>query len=124
MIVWWVSVPLLLMGIWFTLKHRLRQALPILLFTTMLTLAYSIFQGNVGTAYRQRSQILVFYFIFAAVGAVLLKERQELKQRALVLRRQAAADAIKGRRLYARWKADHGQELEKVAQDISGRIDF
>src|ERR1044072_5808723 len=96
MIIWWVSFPLLLIGIWFTLKHRLRQALPILLFTTMLTLAYSIFQGNVGTAYRQRSQILVFYFIFVAVGAVLFKERHEEKQRAQRLRRQAAADARKG----------------------------
>jgi hypothetical protein len=84
------------MGIWFTLRYRLRQALPILLFTTMLTLAYSIFQGNVGTAYRQRSQILVFYFIFVAVGAVLFKERQEEKQRLHLLQRQAAADAIRG----------------------------
>jgi hypothetical protein len=87
------------MGIWFTLKHRLRQALPVLIFTTMLTLAYSIFQGNVGTAYRQRSQILVFYFIFAAVGAVLLKERREERQRQRMLQRQAAADAARvGRR--------------------------
>jgi 4-amino-4-deoxy-L-arabinose transferase-like glycosyltransferase len=99
MIIWWVSFPLLLIGIWFTLKYRLRQALPILLFTTMLTVAYSIFQGNVGTAYRQRSQILVFYFIFVAVGAVLFKERQEEKQRQRLLHRQAAADAIRvGRR--------------------------
>src|SRR5215213_3287680 len=99
MIVWWVSFPLLIMGIWFTLKHRLRQALPILIFTTMLTVAYSIFQGNVGTAYRQRSQILVFYFIFVAVGAVLFKERQEERQRERLLKRQAAADAIRvGRR--------------------------
>src|SRR5829696_9222698 len=102
MIVWWVSFPLLLIGIWFTLKHRLRQALPILLFTTMLTLAYSIFQGNVGTAYRQRSQILVFYFIFAAVGAVLFKERQEEKQRQRLLMRQAAADAVRAGRQPAR----------------------
>jgi hypothetical protein len=43
----------------------------------MLTLVYSLFQGNVGTAYRQRSQLLVFYFIFVAVGAVLLKEKSE-----------------------------------------------
>jgi 4-amino-4-deoxy-L-arabinose transferase-like glycosyltransferase len=124
MVVWWVSFPLLLIGIWFTLKHRMRQALPILLFTTMLTLAYSIFQGNVGTAYRQRSQILVFYFIFVAVGAVLLRERQEDRQREQRLRRQAAADAIKGRHVYARWKARRGQELEHIAEDIAGRIDF
>jgi 4-amino-4-deoxy-L-arabinose transferase-like glycosyltransferase len=124
MIAWWSAFPLLLIGIWFTLKYRLRQALPILLFTTMLTLAYSIFQGNVGTAYRQRSQILVFYFIFVAVGAVLLKERQEDRRRAQYVRRQAAADAAQGRRAYARWKAGRGQELEQVAEDIAGRINF
>jgi len=63
------------------LKYRLRQALPIILFTLMLTLAYSIFQGNVGTAYRQRSQLLIFYFIFVAVGYVLMKERREERAR-------------------------------------------
>jgi 4-amino-4-deoxy-L-arabinose transferase-like glycosyltransferase len=95
MVVWWVSFPLLVIGIWFTLKHRMRQALPILLFTSMLTVAYSIFQGNVGTAYRQRSQILVFYFIFVAVGAVLFKEKREEKQRQLLQKRQAEMDAIR-----------------------------
>jgi hypothetical protein len=50
---------------------------PILIFTVMLTLAYSVFQGNVGTAYRQRAQLLVFYFIFVAVGFVLVKEKRE-----------------------------------------------
>ena len=47
----------------------------------MLSLAYSVFQGNVGTAYRQRAQLLVFYFIFVAVGFVLLKEKREEKVR-------------------------------------------
>ncbi|MBV9925954.1 MAG: glycosyltransferase family 39 protein [Acidobacteria bacterium] len=124
MIVWWGAFPLLIIGIWFTLKHRFRQAMPILLFTTMLTLAYSIFQGNVGTAYRQRSQILVFYFIFVAVGAVLFKEKREDRDRELRLRRQAAADAVKGRRVYARWKERQGEDLERIAEDISGRINF
>jgi hypothetical protein len=81
MIVWWASFPLLVLGAYFTVRYRLRQALPILIFTSMLTLAYSIFQGNVGTAYRQRSQILVFYFIFVAVGYVLMKERREDRRR-------------------------------------------
>jgi hypothetical protein len=94
MVAWWASFPLLVMGIWFTLRYRMRQALPILIFTTMLTLAYSIFQGNVGTAYRQRSQILVFYFIFVAVGAVLMKERREDQQRHRLLSRQAASESV------------------------------
>src|ERR1044072_8030692 len=59
MIVWWLTFPLLVLGLWYSMKHRLRQVSPIIIFTTMLTLAYSLFQGNVGTAYRQRSQLLV-----------------------------------------------------------------
>jgi len=77
MIIWWASVPFLVLGLWFAIKYRLRMISPILIFTVMLTLAYSVFQGNVGTAYRQRAQLLVFYFIFVAVGFVLVKERRE-----------------------------------------------
>jgi hypothetical protein len=77
MIIWWCSFPLLVLGIWYSIRHRLRQIAPILIFTTMLSIAYSVFQGNVGTAYRQRAQLLVFYFIFIAVGFVLIKEKKE-----------------------------------------------
>jgi hypothetical protein len=85
MIIWWTSFPLLILGLWFSIKYRLRQISPILIFTVMLSLAYSVFQGNVGNAYRQRSQLLVFYFIFIAVGYVLVSEkRAESKRRQLV----------------------------------------
>ena len=83
MLFWWASFPLVVVGLWFTLKYRARRALPILIFTTMLTLAYSVVQGNVGTAYRQRSQLLVFYFIFASVGFILVRERAEDRRRRL-----------------------------------------
>jgi hypothetical protein len=129
MVVWWGSFPLLVLGVWFTVSYRLRQALPILIFTSMLTLAYSIFQGNIGTAYRQRSQILVFYFIVVAVGAVLFKERRE--ERALQLARerqarieQARANEVAAAERYARWKQERGKEIEEMAQDISERINF
>lgn len=81
MVIWWASFPFLVLGLWFTIKYRLRMISPILIFTVMLTFAYSIFQGNVGTAYRQRAQLLVFYFIFVAVGFVLLQEKREEKRR-------------------------------------------
>lgn len=81
MIIWWASFPMLVLGLWFAIKYRLRMISPILIFTVMLTLAYSVFQGNVGTAYRQRAQLLVFYFIFVAVGFVLIKEKREEKKR-------------------------------------------
>ena len=87
MVIWWTAFPVMVLGISFSIKHRLRQISPILIFTSMLTLAYSVFQGNVGTAYRQRAQLLVFYFIFVAVGAVLLKEKREER------RKQAAQES-------------------------------
>ena len=86
MIIWWLAFPLLVLGLWYSIRHRLREVSPIVMFTTMLTLAYSLFQGNVGTAYRQRSQLLVFYFIFVAVGAIILKERAEDRRRAATTR--------------------------------------
>ncbi|HEX9423161.1 MAG TPA: glycosyltransferase family 39 protein [Pyrinomonadaceae bacterium] len=91
MIIWWASFPLLVLGLWFTIKYRLRMISPILIFTVMLTLAYSVFQGNVGTAYRQRAQLLVFYFIFVAVGFVLMKEKREEKKRRELEERQDLA---------------------------------
>src|SRR5216684_2499165 len=77
MIVWWCCIPLLVMGLWFAIKHRVRQVAPILIFMVLLTLTYSVLQGNVGTAYRQRAQLLIFYFVFVAVGFVLVREKRE-----------------------------------------------
>ncbi len=74
---WWALIPILISGLWYTLKNRLRSAIPILIFSLMLTIAYSLFQGNVGTAYRQRTQIQVFLFIFIAVGWTIIQERRE-----------------------------------------------
>lgn len=91
MIVWWASFPLLVLGLWFAIRYRLRMMSPILFFTVMLSLAYSVFQGNVGTAYRQRAQLLVFYFIFVAVGLVLVWEKREERKRQRVLQREALA---------------------------------
>ena len=81
MIVWWAAFPMLVVGLWFAIRYKLRQISPILIFTVMLSLAYSVFQGNVGTAYRQRAQLVVFYFVFVAVGVILLKEKQEERAR-------------------------------------------
>lgn len=106
MIVWWASIPLLVLGAWFTIKHRLREIAPILIFTSLLTLTYSIVQGNVGTAYRQRAQLLVFYFVFVAVGFVLVKERREERAK----KRAKENDARRHPR--PKWAADrHKREM-------------
>lgn len=85
---WWAMVPLLISGLWYTIKNRFRNATSILIFSLMLTLAYSIFQGNVGTAYRQRTQIQVFLFMFIAVGWTIWKEKSENRKAIKKLNRQ------------------------------------
>jgi hypothetical protein len=128
MLVWWGSFPLLVLGAYFTVRYRLRQALPILIFTSMLTLAYSIFQGNVGTAYRQRSQILVFYFIFVAVGYVLMKERREDSKRREMMSHQAVIEAARAsqerRRALDRSRREREKEWADIAEGLAKKIDF
>jgi hypothetical protein len=51
--------------------------LPIVTFTLVLTIAYAIFQSNVGAAYRQRTQIVMFFFIFIGAGIELKRSRNE-----------------------------------------------
>jgi hypothetical protein len=128
MLVWWAAFPLLVTGLWFTVKHRLRRALPVLVFTAMLTLAYSVFQGNVGTAYRQRSQLLIFYFVFAAVGCELVLElrddRRRLARAEMLRQAEESARVVDARRRYHRWKVERERELEEIARGLSERINF
>ena len=95
MVLWWASIPLLVLGLWFAIKHRIREVAPILIFTTLLTITYSILMGNVGTAYRQRAQLLIFYFIFVGIGFVLMKEKREERSRKRVAKKEAARHRLR-----------------------------
>jgi hypothetical protein len=97
-LLWWALLPLAVSGLWYTIRHRLRKAFPILIFGVMLTLAYSIFQGNVGTAYRQRTQIQVFMFIFIAVGWSLYQEKKENRKYLRQQRQAKIDDALRANR--------------------------
>ena len=96
-LLWWATMPFLIYGLWYSLKNKLRACLPILLFTFMLTVSYSIFQGNVGTAYRQRTQIQVFLFMFIAVGWGLLRERMEDNKTVELNRKREMAAKLQAR---------------------------
>ena len=84
-LVWYALMPAFVRGLVFAVKRQLRSVLPILVFAASLTAAYALMQGNVGTAYRQRTQVTMFFFIFMGVG---LAERRR--------QREATAAAIAG----------------------------
>ena len=61
-------IPWMIRGIRDLLRNHLRTSLLAVLITAGLTLGYSLGEGNAGTAYRHRAQILTFFLIFAASG--------------------------------------------------------
>lgn len=61
-------LPWVLRGIRDLVRDHLGSSLMVLLITAGLTLGYALGEGNAGTAYRHRAQILCFFLIFAAVG--------------------------------------------------------
>ena len=55
-------------------------------FVVALTLAFALFESNAGTAYRHRSQLYVFFFVFMSIGLELrrtakLEKHARLRQR-------------------------------------------
>ena len=86
-IFWWTVFPATIRGIAFSLRNRFSESLPLLAFSATLTAAYSLMQGNVGAAFRQRAQILVFLFVFSALGTYLGKAREAGIDPRLLLRR-------------------------------------
>ncbi|MFT3743917.1 MAG: hypothetical protein QM785_06430 [Pyrinomonadaceae bacterium] len=94
-LIWWAMLPFLVLGIVYTVRNKLRNAFPILMFSLMLTIAYSVFQGNVGTAYRQRTQIQVFLFILIGAGWTVFRENRENKQLVALDARQRVEEQIR-----------------------------
>src|SRR4029453_12977488 len=62
-IVWYALMPAFVRGLVVALRRQFGHVLPIVVFAASLTLAYALMQGNVGTAYRQRTQVTMFFFI-------------------------------------------------------------
>lgn len=100
---WVLSYPLVLVGI----VRGLRVNRPATAFLVILTAAmcgvYAVLSGNVGTAYRMRTQVWLFWAPFAVWGWELWRERQrERKAAGRELRyarvaRQAIRGPVKGR---------------------------
>ena len=91
LIVWWALFPMLIKGYWFAVRHRLKASFAICIFTVGLTLAYALYQSNVGTAYRHRAQLYVFFFIFISIGLELRRAARIERQQSLMYQRPGFA---------------------------------
>ena len=69
-IYWWLLFPATLRGMWWMFRKRFSATSPLLLFAVVMTCAYSLVHGNVGSGFRQRAQIFIILFIFASLGVL------------------------------------------------------
>lgn len=67
-IYFYTLVPALLGGIVFLFRRRLAESIGVLMMVMTVTFGYAIGQGNVGTLYRHKAQVIGFYYAFAAIG--------------------------------------------------------
>lgn len=83
LIAWWLLVPMVVKGFWYAVRHRLKESFAMVIFTVGLTLMYALYQSNVGTAYRHRAQLYVFFFIFISIG-LELRRKDKLEKRSRI----------------------------------------
>jgi hypothetical protein len=76
-------VPAMIRGIHYAVTQRFRECLQPLMLTGLLTVSYALGEGNVGTLYRHRAQVIAFYLMFAAVGLELKRQHQQPRPVAL-----------------------------------------
>lgn len=77
MLVWWYLFFMgVVPGLWYTIRHRMGDLMPVLFFLLGLGFVYSIMFGNIGLVYRQRSQLLPYLLSFAAYGIELRRLRR------------------------------------------------
>lgn len=81
-ILWYILFILALAGLVLCWKKRLKNCLGIVLFMAFMTLTLAIFQGNIGTLFRQREQVWIFAFLLSGLGAeyLLLSKSHFLKR--------------------------------------------
>jgi hypothetical protein len=68
LLVYWL-LPAMIRGIKYAIQERFRDCVQVLLLTGLLTVSYSLGEGNVGTLYRHRAQTIGFYLMFAVAGS-------------------------------------------------------
>jgi len=67
-LLWYALVPFALHGMRLGFRHDLRAYTVPLAVVIVVTFAYALAEGNVGTAYRHRAQVLPLIFLYCAVG--------------------------------------------------------
>jgi len=67
-LLWYLLIPFTIQGMIIAWRYRFRETIFIISYLVISTIGYGLFEGNVGSTLRHRDTLMIFYFIFAAVG--------------------------------------------------------
>jgi hypothetical protein len=79
-LLWWLAFPLMARGYWFALRRLMPASFTLCIFPLIITVLYALTQTNVGTLYRQRAQIMVFFCVFISLGWELRRQAKLNRQ--------------------------------------------
>ncbi len=74
-LLWYPLFLLAIKGVSISLQGRVTNVLIVLAVLVIVVSSYALVEGNFGTAYRHRAQIMPLFFVFSGVGLSWLKER-------------------------------------------------
>ena len=66
-LIWYIIFPFVLYGL-YIYRSKWKMFFPVLFFTVITLTAYSLIEGNFGTAFRHRAVLMPLFFIFAGAG--------------------------------------------------------
>lgn len=79
MVVWYALLGFVVFGAWHLVRRHFNRSEPVLILALLTTVIYALVEGNAGTAYRHRAQIVVVFLIFAAVGLDEFRRRRRAR---------------------------------------------
>ena len=74
-LLWYPLFLLAIKGLRISLRGRLTNVLIVVAVLVIVVTSYALVEGNFGTAYRHRAQIMPLFFVFSGVGVSWLKDR-------------------------------------------------
>lgn len=96
-LLWYALIPFTLLGFWLAPKRARAQIFVVVAVLLVAVTSYALVEGNIGTAYRHRAQVMPLFFIFTAVGIVRLWERWTDRRRRKRERVRRARETLRRR---------------------------
>lgn len=94
---WYSLMPFTVMGFRAVMGSKSRQSLVVISVLMVVLVTYALVEGNFGTAYRHRAQVMPLFFIFTAAGAVQYRLRREARRTSRMRYPPTGGSAVRGR---------------------------